>query len=183
MSKNTASAHNPGPLPAALDLRRLFDKIDLPQIGRQFLDTRRKDIEALVEANKQAYHALEALGQRQQQILRAAAAAWQEGAKEVIQAPKLGDKASATARRSQQAFGQAVKDLRELAELALKSNQAVLGVLNQRAKDHMQEVGAQLPLRMPKVNAKAEPVADDAPKAVPPSRRRAAAAKRARRAA
>lgn len=176
MSKTTSATTggNPsGPLPAALDLRRLFERIDLPQAGRRFLDTRRRDIEALIEANRQAYHALEALGQRQQEILAAALATWQEGVREVIETPGLGDKAGASAKRSQQALGQAVKDLRELAELALKSNQAVLGVLNQRAREHLQEVGAGLPTPVKGRKPRAETVADGSPKAVRPSQRRA----------
>jgi phasin family protein len=170
MDKKTSAAPW-GKIPSALDLRKLFDKIELPEAGRKIVASQRKDIEALVEANRQAYRALEALGKRQQEILRAAFEAWQQGAREVIAAPKLGGKLSASAKRSQKAFSQALTDLRELAELALEQNKQVLGVLNERGKERLRELGA----GVGKPAAAAEPVADDSPKAVPPSRRKPAA--------
>lgn len=193
MNEKTAAAPW-GKIPPALDLRKLFDKIELPEVGRKIVASQRKDIEALVEANRQAYRALEALGKRQQEILRAALQTWQQGAREVINAPKLAGKASASAKRSQQAFSDALADLRGLAEMAVESNRQVLAVLNERATERLQEIGVRPAQAAAKTNAattakttakgsaRAEAVPDDAPQATPPSRRKPAA-KRARRAA
>lgn len=178
MNKTTTPAAEApwGRIPPALDLRKLFDKLDLPERGRRLLDTQRKDIEALVEANRQAYRALEALGQRQQEILRAALEAWQAGARDVIAAPRLADRAGKTLGNSQQAFSQALTDLRELAELALQSNKQVLGVLEARVKAHLHEIG----LRTPRGQG-GEAAAAAAPKAAAAPVRRGPAATTRRR--
>lgn len=174
MSTKTTTTAPWGRIPPALDLRKLFEKLDLPDVGQRFLETRRKDIEALVDANRQAYRALETLGKRQQEILRAAIEAWQEGARAVIAEPKLRDKASRSLRHSQDAFGRAVADLRELAEMAVASNRNVLGVLDRRLQERLSEAG----VKLPKAKVVAEPVPDEAPAA-----RRTAAPRRTRRAA
>lgn len=185
MSQKTEAAPW-GKIPSALDLRKLFDKIELPEVGRKIVASQRKDIEALVEANRQAYRALEALGKRQQEILRAALQTWQQGAREVINAPKLAGKASASAKRSQQAFSDALADLRGLAEMAVESNRQVLAVLNERATERLQEIGVRPAKAAAKTTAKgsprAEAVPDDALQATPPSRRKPTA-KRVRRTA
>jgi phasin family protein len=170
MDKKTPAAPW-GKIPSALDLRKLFDKLELPDTGRRIVASQRKDIEALVEANRQAYRALESLGKRQQEILRTAFEAWQQGTREVIDAPKLRGKMSVSAQRSQRAFSQALTDLRELAELAFEENKKVLGVLNERANERLRELG----VRTDQEPTHAEPVPDDAPAAVTPSRRKPAA--------
>ncbi|MBL8350766.1 MAG: phasin family protein [Burkholderiaceae bacterium] len=175
MSQKTTAAPW-GRIPPALDLRKLIDKLELPEVGRRLVAGQRKDIEALVEANRQAYLALEALGKRQQELLRAAYDAWQTGTREVIAAPDLASKARQSAKRSQQAFSEALADLRDLAEMAVASNRQVLGVLNERAGQRLQEIG----LTTGAGKVATEAVADDAPQAQPPSRRRAAAGRTAR---
>jgi phasin family protein len=123
-----------------LDLRKLFKDVDIPEAGRRIFEAQRKDLEALVQANRQAFQALQALGKRQQEILQAAATAWKEGVKDVIAAPKLSDKASVATRNSRQAFAQALEDLKELATLAVASNRKAVGVLGQRVKERVADV-------------------------------------------
>ena len=129
-------------IPAALDLRKLLGKLDLPEVGRKFVDSQRKDIDALVDANREAYRAFEALARRQQEMLGNAVEAWQEGAREVIDTPKLAGKAPVTARRSQQAVKQTLADLRDLSELVLESNRRVLALLDERSKQRFGEPAA-----------------------------------------
>lgn len=169
MDKTTDSA-DWSRIPAALDLRKLLGKLDLPEVGRKFLDSQRKDIDALIEANREAYRTIEALARRQQEMLGNAVEAWQEGAREVIDTPKLAGKAQVTARRSQQAVKQTLADLRNLSELVLESNRRVLALLDERSKERFGEAG-----RSSKRRIVAEEVPDDSPKARPPARRKAPA--------
>jgi hypothetical protein len=172
MTMNPTTSSPPwGRIPSAFDLRKLLDKLELSDLGPRLLEAQRKDLDALLEAHRQVLRALEALGQRQQEIVRAAFAAWQEAVREVIAAPRLADKAQASARRTQQALRRSFADLRSLAELALESNRRVLGVFDERAKARLRESGA----RSGRARVSAEQVADDSPQARPPSRRTAAA--------
>jgi len=167
MNKTTESADS-GRIPAALDLRKLLDKLDLPEVGRRFLDTQRKDIDALVEANREAYRTIEALARRQQEMLGTAFEAWREGAREVVDTPKLAGKAQVTARRSQQAITQTLADLRSLSQTVLESNRRVLALLEERGRARLGETA-----RSGKRHILVEEVPDDSPKARAPTRRKA----------
>lgn len=169
MSTRTNPAAGTTPM---FDLRKLFEGIDVPEAGRKFFEAQRKDLEALVQANREAFQALQTLGRRQQEILQAAAKAWQQGFKDVMAAPKLGDKAGTAARNSQKAFAQAIADLKEMASLAVTSNKKALAPISARVKARVAEI-------TPRVKQVAEKAA--APKA--PIKRRAAPARKRRTAA
>lgn len=133
-------------IPPALDMRRLFDKIELPHVDmKTLIEARRRDIDALVEANREAYQALEALGKRQQEILTASLATLQDNTREVLSTDGLGEKATRSAQLAQKALTQALADMRELAQMAVSSNRQVLAVLNDRVKAGLSEAGVTLP--------------------------------------
>lgn len=172
-------------IPAALDVRRLIDKIELPHVDlKAMVEARRRDIDALMEANREAYQALESLGKRQQEILNASLAAFQENTRDVIGTPGLGQKASRSAQHAQKAFTQALNDMRELAQMAVASNRHVLAVLNERMKLGLKEAGLDLaalagepaPKRAkPRTPAARKPAAGGTRKAATPRKRSASA--------
>jgi phasin family protein len=145
--KATATSANPWKnIPAALDVRRLIDKMDLPHVDlKSMVEARRRDIDALMEANREAYQALESLGKRQQEILNASLAAFQDNTRDVIATQGIGQKATRSAQHAQKAFTQALSDMRELAQMAVASNRHVLAVLNERMKLGLEEAGVKLP--------------------------------------
>lgn len=133
-------------IPPALDMRKLFEKVELPKLDLQTLvEARRRDIDALVEANREAYQALETLGKRQQEILSAALASLQQNTNDVLTTEGLSEKASRSAQHAQAAFKQALTDMRELAQMAVDSNKQVLSVLNDRVKEGLKDAGVTLP--------------------------------------
>ena len=75
-----AEAFNP-----FLDLTRKFEQFKLPGVDMpSFVDARRKDVEALVTANKMAYETLLALGRAQADMLTQTLHGMQESAKAMM---------------------------------------------------------------------------------------------------
>ena len=123
-------------LPEALDLRKMLEKLKLPGVDvNALLEYHRKDVETLIAANEQAFRGYQALTRRQAEILAEAMRDWREGAAGLIDVKGIPEKASRTAGRAQQAFGQALGNMREIAELAAKSHEQVIEILNKRVHE------------------------------------------------
>ena len=61
-----------------MDINQLMEQFKIPGVDvSAIMESRRKDIEALVAANRQAYEGMQKLGQRQAEMLRDAMAEWQ----------------------------------------------------------------------------------------------------------
>ena len=103
----------------------------------------RKDLAALVKANEKSYKGLQAVVARQTEMLRNAITDWQEqtrsmpgkDAKENL--AKLDEMGKA-------AFRRALDDMRELAELAAKSQADAFEIVRQRITDNVEQVSQML---------------------------------------
>lgn len=158
-TRKTAGTPSASPRPAAaqdesgaarpgFDIRALLDRLSLPGVDVQaLLESRRKDVEALVAANQRAYQGFEALTRRQAEILAEAMQVWQAGTREVLATTGAPEKANRSAGRAQQAFGEALASMRELAELAAKSHEDVVRILNKRVHEGLDELREQLKTR------------------------------------
>ena len=63
-----------------MDVSQLLEQFKVTGVDvGAMMEARRKDIEALVTANRQAYEGMQLLGQRQAEMLREAMAEWQAG--------------------------------------------------------------------------------------------------------
>lgn len=123
-------------IPDALDLRKLLEKLKLPGVDvNALLDYHRKDVETLIAANEQAFRGYQALTRRQAEILAEAMREWREGTAGMVDVKGIPEKASRTAGRAQQAFGQALGNMREIADLAAKSHEQVINILNKRVHE------------------------------------------------
>ncbi len=172
MDKSAISTDQRWGLPPALNLHQLFGQLELPKLDvNKIAESRRKDIDAMVDAHREAYQAMQALSQRQQELLAAALKSWQNGAQAVMEAPSLSEKANQSAEQAKQAISRALTDLRELAEVATSSNRKVLAVLNHRMQEGLAEAGVSLSHAY-QARLDVEPVPDDAEAAVTPSGRK-----------
>ncbi|HYP71795.1 MAG TPA: phasin family protein [Variovorax sp.] len=99
----------------------------------------RKDLEALIKANQKSYQGLQAVVQRQTEMLRDSITAWQGTVKSLPGSdPKEGiAKLDAMGRA---AFKQALDDIRELADMAAKSQADAFEVVRGRIHDNVEEV-------------------------------------------
>jgi len=116
-----------------------FKNVNLQGAASAVLDNRRKDLKALVEANEKSYKGLQAVVQRQAEMLKTNIGEWQSAVKEIPgkdpkeQLAKLDEMGRA-------AFKQALADMKELAELAAKSQADAFNVVRDRINDNVKQV-------------------------------------------
>ncbi len=136
MSKNTghdsgAAASNPFG-----DLTKMFEQFKVPGVDMSAIaDARRKDIEALVEANKAVYDGMQALASKQAEMLKQAV----EGIQSAASGTGVGDPAK-QAELARKACEKTLSDMKDLAEIARKSQADAMASITQRATQNMQDI-------------------------------------------
>lgn len=122
-----------------LDVRATLEKLKLPGLDAQtLLDRGRKDIEALLAANERVFNTIETLSHKQTELLMDVMREWQAGAKDVIGKGSTPEKASQVSQHAQRAFVQALADMKEMADIAAKSHEDVLTILNKRYRENVE---------------------------------------------
>src|SRR5580765_7484159 len=124
-----------------MDVNQLLEQFKVPGVDvSAIMEARRKDIEAVVAANRQAYEGMQLLGQRQTEMLNEAMAEWQAATKDMMsaQSPEAG--AAKQAELGQQAFQKALANMRELAEMATQSQTQAWAVVNRRFHESLEEL-------------------------------------------
>ena len=121
-------------LPSLGDLGKLVEKFKVPGIDiGAIVDSQRKDMEALAEANKQAYEGIKALAKRRNEILQEALVQWQEAMKDATGKDAL----SRNAERAKKGVQQAIANFRELAEMEAQSRSKAWKVLQDRFQENV----------------------------------------------
>jgi phasin family protein len=136
------SSH-PEPLAAKkpkLDLQATLDKLKLPGVNTQALiDSGRKDVEALLAANERVFTGIEALSHKQADLLADIMKEWQASAKDAIAKSTPTEKINQAASHAQRAFTHALANMKEMADIAAKSHEDVLSILNQRYQEGIEQ--------------------------------------------
>ncbi len=131
--------------PPALDLSALLARLKLPGIDvTDLVESRHKDVQALLAANEQAYRGFEAVLRRQAEMLAEAMKNIDEGARETLATDGTKARVEHVGAQVKAAFGQALANMKELAELSARSQQQVVDTLNQRLREGLGEVGRRL---------------------------------------
>ena len=124
------------------DFTKLMEQFRVPGLDMTaVIEARRKDIEALTEANKLAYEGMQAVMQKQQEIFMQTMQQLQAAAQQYGTA---GNPAEAMAKHGelvQQALQRAFENMRELAETAQKAQAEALTVIGKRAEQNVKEAG------------------------------------------
>ena len=124
-----------------MDVSQLLEQLKVPGVDvNAIMEARRKDIEALVSANRQAYEGMQLLGQRQAEMLREAMTEWQVAANDMMRAQSPEAGAAKQAELGKQAFEKALANMRELAEMATKSQTQAWEVVNRRFHENLEEL-------------------------------------------
>jgi phasin family protein len=124
-----------------MDINKMMEQFKLPGVDvEKLLEARRKDIEAVVAANKHAYEGMQALVQRQTEILQDTMKEWQTVAKDMMSSNKPAEVAAKQAQLAQTAFSKALENMRELADMASKSQAQAYEVVKQRVQENMEEL-------------------------------------------
>ena len=80
------------------DIKKLTEKFQLPGVDvAALVDWQRKDLETLVEANRQAYEGVRALIERRNEILQETLAQWQAAVKDATSSEAIAKQAEARA--------------------------------------------------------------------------------------
>jgi len=123
-----------------VDVTKILEQFKLPGIDLQaILEARRKDLEALAQANQIAYDSMQALARREAEILQQSMAEWQ-GAMAGMAGKNPAEMAAKGTELASQAFGRALANMRELAEMATKSQAQTYEVLNRRFQENLEEL-------------------------------------------
>ncbi|HTN48524.1 MAG TPA: TIGR01841 family phasin [Burkholderiaceae bacterium] len=119
-------------------LGRTLEGLNLSSVASTIAEGRRKDLAALVAANKKSYEGLQAVVARQTAMLKNAVSEWQSMAQGAGGAPGFGRLDDA----AKQTFSLAVQNIRELAELAAKSQTEAFEIVRRRIMENVEEVNA-----------------------------------------
>ena len=116
-----------------------LQNLDLTGSAGKVLDSSRKDLQALMQANEKSYQGLQTVVQRQTEMIKNAIGEWQEAAKGMPgkDAKENQAKLDELGRAS---FQRAVDDIRELATLAAQSQKDAFEVMRERIQANVDEV-------------------------------------------
>ena len=124
-------------LPSFTDLGKLVGGLKLPGIDvKAIVESQRKDMEALAEANRQAYEGIKALAQRRNEILKETLSEWQAAMKDATGK----DAIAKNAERAKQGVKQAIDRFRELAEMESETRRKSWKVLQDRFQENLQNL-------------------------------------------
>ena len=133
-SAPAAAARKAGLIPSIADLGKLVGKLKLPGVDiAAIVESQRKDMETLAEANKQAYEGIKALSKRRNEILREALVQWQAGMKDSVGKDML----AKNAEMAKQGVQQAIASIRELAEMEAQSRSKAWKVVQDRFQENL----------------------------------------------
>jgi phasin family protein len=123
------------------DLAKMMRDYQMPGVDwQELMASQQKNVAALTRANQLLMQGAQTVMQRQVEILQKAMSEAVEASRELM---KEGDPQAGAQKRFELArasFEAAVKNMRELAELAAKSNQEALEVINKRAVESFEEI-------------------------------------------
>ena len=116
------------------DLGKMVEKFKVPGIDMAaIVESQRKDMEALAEANRQAYEGIKALAQRRNEILKESLAEWQEAMQDAGGKDALA-KGAAKAKKGVQ---QAIANFKELADMEAQARSKAWKVVQDRFQENL----------------------------------------------
>ena len=139
MSKDVKTEAKPHALNPFAALGTMLEQFKLPGGDMPWpIDARRKDVEALVEANKSAYEAMLALARTQTEMLQQSMQGLQDAAKGMAGGTGVGDPTK-LAEGARNAWQKMLTDMNKLAEMAQKSQADAVAGMAQRATQGIQD--------------------------------------------
>ncbi len=116
------------------DIKKLTEKFQLAGVDvAALVDWQRKDMETLVEANRQTYEGVRALIERRNEILQETLAQFQAAIKEATSSEAIAKQAEA----GKQGVQQVITNIRELAEMEAQSRNNAWKVVQDRMQENL----------------------------------------------
>ena len=123
------------------ELTRMMRDYQVPGVDwQELMASQQKNVEALTKANQVLFEGAQAVIQREVEILQKAMQEFAEASRDLMQE---GDPQAQTQKRLELAkasFEAALRNMRELAELAGRSNREALEMINKRAMESFDEI-------------------------------------------
>lgn len=127
------------------DIVKLLEQYKLPGIDiAAIIEMRRKDIEALMTANRVALEGAQSVGHKQVEILRSTLDQLSSLIQQATASGSMTEKTTKTGELVQQVLQRALENMRELAETAYKSQSDTYAVLTKRIQENLDEARALL---------------------------------------
>ncbi len=123
------------------DMTKMLGDVKIPGFDMDsIMAAQRKNIEALTAANQAAVQGMQAVAQRQAEILSQAMNEVSSIAQQLSTAGNPQEMTTKQAELARKAFEQALSNMRELAEMVSKSNTEAFAIINKRVTESLQEL-------------------------------------------
>lgn len=124
-----------------MDFSKFAEQFKMPGVDSKALaDSQRKNVEAFTRANKVAIEGIQAIAQRQAEILRQAMEETTKAVREMAKPGQPAEKMAAQAALVKESYETAIANLRELTEMSAKSNAEATDVLSHRFSANLDEI-------------------------------------------
>jgi phasin family protein len=129
------------PFPFDIDLTKMMGEYQIPGVDwSELMASQQKNLQALAKANQLLVEGAQAVVRREIEILQKAMAEVAAASKDMMQQGDPQAQASKRLELAQASFEAAIQNMRELAEVAGRSNREALEVINQRALEGFEEI-------------------------------------------
>jgi phasin family protein len=121
------------------DVAKMMEQLKVPGVDMSaIVEARRKDIEALTEANKAAFESMQALAAKQTTMMTEAMQSLQTAAQGMLSGG-LSDPTKQT-EIMRKGFEKTLSDMKDLADMARKAQSDAMAQITKRAAEQMQDV-------------------------------------------
>jgi phasin family protein len=121
------------------DVAKMMEQFKVPGVDMSaIVEARRKDIEALTEANKAAFEAMQALAARQTDMMTEAFQGMQAAAKGMLGGSGMPDPVKQT-EVMRRAFEKTLADMKELADMARQAQADAMARITERVTEQMHD--------------------------------------------
>jgi phasin family protein len=122
------------------DIGEMLKQVQVPGVDvGKLIEGQRENIKALQEANQAAVQGWQNLMTRQTEQMREALETWQAAVSDTLKAPPV-EMAQKQFEHNQKAFEKALSNMRELAEMAIKSQTEAADVIRKRFEAGLREI-------------------------------------------
>ena len=123
------------------DLTKSLEQFRLPGVDMSaIVESRRKDIEALVAANQATFESMQALARKQTELLTQAMQGVQEAATSLAKGGAGAPDPVKYTEMARKAYEKVVGDMKDMAEMACKAQTDVMAGIGQRATQSLEEI-------------------------------------------
>ena len=123
-----------------LDVSELFKQFQIPGVDvSKLIEGQRENIKALQQANQTALQGWQTLMTRQTELMREAFESWQAAVGDTVKTPPA-EMAQKQIEHGQKAIEKALANMRELAEIAIKSQSDTADVIRKRFEAGLKEL-------------------------------------------